>query len=232
MSVGAGRAEALGRRARAQWPVLAALLAVVLGGATLLGTCALLVTHTAERAVEVAAGRAGPDEVDVTAYIGTVQGADARSVATDTRDLVTAALAPFAATTTARASTLMRALARPDQPGGSSALGYLSGVDDLPARAALTAGRWPRGRGRGPAEAVVLESTARQLGLVPGGRIRLSAEPGAQPRVRRRRVDRRRHRAPAARHRLAARHSRRRRLRPGVSERRRSASRHRPTGHF
>ena len=51
----------LARRARAQWPLLAALLAVVTVGATLLGTCALLVTRTAEQALEVAASRAAPD---------------------------------------------------------------------------------------------------------------------------------------------------------------------------
>ncbi|MEK8107335.1 hypothetical protein NKG94_23235 [Micromonospora sp. M12] len=48
------------RRARAQWPLLAALLGVVTIGATLLGTCTLLVTRTAERALEVAMARAAP----------------------------------------------------------------------------------------------------------------------------------------------------------------------------
>src|SRR4051812_31386541 len=86
----------LGHRARAQWPVLAALLAIVFGGAMLLGTCSLLVTRTAERAVEVAVSRAGPDDVEVTAFLGTIGGPDAQSVAADTRALVTAALTPFA----------------------------------------------------------------------------------------------------------------------------------------
>ena len=83
----------LARRARAQWPMVAAMLAVVTVGSTLLGIGALLVTRTAERAVEVAASRAGPEAVDVTAFIGTVRGADAGSVITDTRALLTSTLA-------------------------------------------------------------------------------------------------------------------------------------------
>src|SRR4051794_31689196 len=96
------------RRARAQWPLLAALLGVVTIGATLLGTCTLLVTRTAERALEVAMARASPAAVDATVYTGTVEGPDAPTVAADTRTVVTSALAPFPVTTTARASTVLR----------------------------------------------------------------------------------------------------------------------------
>ncbi|MFF0717244.1 FtsX-like permease family protein [Micromonospora sp. NPDC003816] len=166
------------RRARAQWPLLAALIGVVTVGATLLGTCTLLNTRTAERALEVAMGRAAPADVDVTVYTGSVEGPDARSVAADTRTVLAAALAPFPVTTTARASTVLRALP-PGLAAGTTvpAQAYLSGLDDLPTRAELIAGGWPRGRG----DAVVLESTARLLGLTPGDRVRLGAELAHDP---------------------------------------------------
>ncbi|MEU4554272.1 FtsX-like permease family protein [Micromonospora violae] len=161
------------RRARAQWPLLAALLGVVTIGATLLGTCTLLITRTAERALEVAIARAAPPTVDVTVYTGTVEGPDTRSVAADTRAEVSAALAPFPATTTARASTVLRALP-PALATGTTvpAQAYLSGLDDLPTRAELVTGRWPQH----PGDAVLLESTAQLLDLTPGRRVRLGAE--------------------------------------------------------
>ncbi|WP_433268223.1 permease [Micromonospora vinacea] len=161
------------RRARAQWPLLAALLGVVTIGATVLGTCTLLVTRTAERALEVAMARAAPAAVDVTVYTGTVEGRDTLSVAADTRTVVASALAPFPVTTTARASTVLRALP-PGLAEGTTvgAQAYLSGLDDLPARSELVSGRWPQH----PGDAVLLESTAQLLGLTPGRRVRLGAE--------------------------------------------------------
>ncbi|MCA2227028.1 FtsX-like permease family protein [Nonomuraea aurantiaca] len=185
-------------RARAQWPLLAALLAVAMVGPTLLGACALLVTRTAEQALEAAASRAAPARVDVTAYTVTVRGPDARSVADDTRRVLTSALAPFAATTAARASSMMRSLPATRAGGdGVPAETYLSGVEDLPTRAALVTGRWPRGAAAGvhpgvpqrsdavrpaaPLEAVVLEPTARLLGLTLGRRVHLGAELGGDP---------------------------------------------------
>ena len=100
----------LTRRARAQWPLLVCLLVVLTLGATLLGTCALLVTRTSDRTVEVAASHITPAESEVTAYTVTIAAADARSVATDTRQLLTSSIAPFTATTATRASSVMRSL--------------------------------------------------------------------------------------------------------------------------
>ncbi|WP_433537745.1 FtsX-like permease family protein [Micromonospora sp. CA-249363] len=161
------------RRARAQWPLLAALLGVVTIGATLLGTCALLVTRTAERALEVAVARADPAAIDTTVYTGAVEGPDASSVVADTRAGVTSALAPFSVTTTARASTVLRALPPGLAPGTTvGPQAYLSGLDDLPTRAELVSGGWPQR----PGDAVLLESTAELLGLAPGSRVRLGAE--------------------------------------------------------
>ena len=99
----------LARRARAQWPLLAALLAVVTVGVTLLGVCALLVTRTGERAVEVAAARAAAEDTAVTAYTVTVAGRDARSVMDDSGTVLTEALAPLPATLSSRTSTLLPA---------------------------------------------------------------------------------------------------------------------------
>ncbi|MGN9788512.1 FtsX-like permease family protein [Nonomuraea sp. ZG12] len=164
------------RRARAQWPLLAALLAVAVVGPTLLGTCALLLTRTAEQALETAASRAAPDQIDVTAYSVTMRGEHARSVADDTRAVLTSALAPFATTTAARGASVMRSLPR----AGTPAVAYLSGVEDLPARTQLAGGRLPRA-GAAPAESVVLESTARQLGLTVGSRVGLGRELADDP---------------------------------------------------
>ncbi|WP_127505958.1 FtsX-like permease family protein [Actinoplanes solisilvae] len=155
------------RRARAQWPLLASMLTILVIGATLLGTCTLLITRTSERAVEVSAARADPDTVTATAYIGAVSAENARSVATDAREVLTTSIAPFTTTTTTRASSVLRVL-----PGVGRG-GYLSAIEDLPSRAALIEGRWPRGH-----ETAVLQSTARLLGLRVGSRVHLGAELG------------------------------------------------------
>src|SRR3954451_9775524 len=95
------------RRARVQWRLLGALLCVVAVGATLLGVCALLVTDTGDRALEVAAARAGAGDVEVTAYTATIRGQDAASVAADTRALLTSTLAPLPVTMSGQASSAM-----------------------------------------------------------------------------------------------------------------------------
>jgi hypothetical protein len=173
----------LARRARAQWPLLAALLTVVTIGATLLGTCALLVTRTGEQALEVVAARAAPDDVKTTAFTVTVRGSEAGSVTADTRGVLTSALAPLPATTATRASSVMRSLPAATEVDGMPAETYLSGLNDLPARAMLSAGRWPRPAtdSAAPLEAVVLEPTARTLGFVPGSRVHIGAELSIDP---------------------------------------------------
>ncbi|WP_250034064.1 FtsX-like permease family protein [Paractinoplanes maris] len=166
----------LPRRARAQWPLLASLLTILVIGATLLGTCTLLVTRTSERAVEVSAARADPDDTTATAYVGTVAAADAESVAADTRTVLTTAVAPFRVTTTTRVSAALRLLPAADSDGVLGG-GYLGAIEDLRSRAALVSGRWPRA----PLEAAVLQSTARLLGLKPGSRVHLGPELGRSP---------------------------------------------------
>ncbi|MFG1922898.1 FtsX-like permease family protein [Cryptosporangium sp. NPDC048952] len=172
----------LPRRARAQWALLACLLSVLTLGATLLGTCALLVTRTSERAVEVAASRTDPVDVRATAYTVTIKAADARSVADDARDVLLDAVAPFRATTTTRASAVMQRIpAATDDRRGLLSEAYLSGVDDLDDGATLVAGRWPR---TGAGEAVLFDTTARLLGVTVGGTLGLGTQIGretAQP---------------------------------------------------
>ncbi|AGL16575.1 FtsX-like permease family protein [Actinoplanes sp. N902-109] len=161
------------RRARAQWPVLAVLLAVVTLGATLLGVCALLVTHSADRALGVAAARTDAEQTTVTAYTSAVSGPDAAAVAGATRAVLTSALAPFPVSTAGRASSVLRPLTG----RGDDARTYLSGIENLPDRATLTGGRWPRKTG----EAVLLEATAGRLGLRVGSRVHLAAKPPDDP---------------------------------------------------
>jgi hypothetical protein len=108
------------RRARAQWPLLAAVLTVVSIGATLLGVCALLVTRTADRALEVAAARAVPADTAVTAYAVAVARRDVASVEADTRAVLREAAAPFTVTVTGRMSSVMRSL--PGRGGGAPAV--------------------------------------------------------------------------------------------------------------
>ena len=174
----------LTRRARAQWPLLVCLLVVLTLGATLLGTCALLVTRTSDRTIEVAASRISPAESEVTAYTVTISAANARSVATDTRRLVTSSIAPFTGTTATRASSEVRSLpAASDERRGLLSEVYLSGVDGLPSKAGLTAGRWPNpatndARGKAPLEAVLFGNTARLLGLRVGSRVHIGPEVG------------------------------------------------------
>ncbi|WP_199512015.1 FtsX-like permease family protein [Nucisporomicrobium flavum] len=168
----------LTRRARAQWPLLLALLTVLTVGATLLGVSALLVTHTSERAVEVAASRADPADVEVTAYDVQIKAADAVSVAADTRSVLTSAVEPFPATTSARASSIMRSLPEhSDERRSVLSEGYLSGVEGLESKARLLTGRWPAKAG----ETAVFDSTADRLGITVGSKVRLGPELGRDP---------------------------------------------------
>jgi hypothetical protein len=118
------------RRARAQLSLLAAVLAVVTIGATLLGVCALLVTTTQDRALAVGLARSPAAAVDVTAFVGGVPAGAAGSVAAATRAVAGAALAPLPTTTSTRASSAMRAFG--PQREGDRRLAYLSAVDGLP----------------------------------------------------------------------------------------------------
>jgi hypothetical protein len=169
----------LWRRGLTQLPLLGAVLGVVVLGASLLGVCALLLTTTEERAFDEGVSRAGPDDVEVTAYTTGVLGRDAASVLRDATGVVAGTLRPFDVVTDTRASSAMRELG--DQSDGAR-VAYLSGMDDLEARAGLVAGRYPRD----PGEAAVPETTAARLGLAPGDTVELGREvrPEQAPPVR------------------------------------------------
>ncbi|MEV6349764.1 FtsX-like permease family protein [Actinoplanes sp. NPDC051851] len=151
------------RRGRAQWPLLASLLAVVTVGTTLLGVCALLMSRTAGQAVSVAAARAPVTDLDATAYSSDIAAEDAPAVVADTRTLLTSAMQPFRSTLSARAASDMSDIS------GRSGKGYLAAVDGLPSRATLVDGAWPQGAG----ETLLLEPTATRLRLSPGDHVRV-----------------------------------------------------------
>jgi hypothetical protein len=167
----------LARRAAVQLPLLAAVLAVVVIGASLLGVCTLLLTGSQERALDTGVRRAEPDAVDATAYVGGETGTIAPGVVADTRAELTRAYAPLPATSSVQATSAVRSLA--GHSPGAPRVGYLSGFDDLPSWSRLTAGRWPAAGARpGKIEAVVLEPTARRLGLTLGSKVTLGSEVG------------------------------------------------------
>lgn len=163
------------RRVRTQGALLAALVALLAIGATVAGACALLVTRTGEQALESVATRGTTDEVKTTAYTVQVAPAQSASVAADTKAVLTEAYAPFPITMSVRASSRARVLKSAPQVNGLPAETYLSGMDGLRSRAALVTGRWPRA-GAAPLESVVLETTARMLGLRVGQRVRIGQE--------------------------------------------------------
>ena len=167
----------LRHRAKVQFPLLAAIVAVVTIGATLLGVCALLLTVSQDRALEVGMARAKPADVEVTAYVSGIAGKNLRSVADDTRAQVARSLSPFTGPAVTRISSVTRPLG-PNSSRSTPRVGYLSSIDGLAERARLTSGRWPQAGSSGPAETAVLVSTARLLNLVPGSRIRLGPEVG------------------------------------------------------
>lgn len=174
----------LARRARAQWSLLASLLVVLTVGATLLGTCALLVTRTSEKAYETTAARADPEQVAVTAYTVTIGAGNVRSVVADTHALLDRTIAPFTGPSTMRAASMMRAL-----PGVTNAEAYLAGIEDLKSRARLVSGTWPEAspnlgtpaNPKAPVQAVILSSTAGLLHLRVGSRVRLGTEKNRDP---------------------------------------------------
>ena len=81
------------RRGVTQTALLAAVLAVVVAGAVLLGTCALLLTAGQESALDVALRRADPRDVAVEAVFR-VRGVEPRGLVDDATDVLTEALGP------------------------------------------------------------------------------------------------------------------------------------------
>lgn len=193
------------RRGAAQWALLLGVLAVLVAGGTLVGTCALLLTAGRERAVEAAAERAdgvegsgsadlvtltvvfADDTSSTTATEPAPAGAEAAELLDRAVALGTQALAPFPVTTSAWVATTHFYL-----PGDDVRQAYLLDADTAEQGATLVAGRWPAvaadaaGAGAGadalgsrerPVEVAVLDVVARDLGLDVGDRLWLGDTP-------------------------------------------------------
>ncbi|WP_156374080.1 permease [Cellulomonas sp. Leaf334] len=178
-------AELVWRRARAQVAVLVAVLTVMVAGASLVGTCVLLLTASPQRALQLAMVRAPVADVEVGVALGFPEEPDdpdvSERVATTARDASGAAAEavamltdPFGdlpTTTTAWSSTVMRYLPADGRP---LRLAYLAEPDDRDARGTLVGGRWPDAAG----EAALPTSAARALGLDVGSTTTLADGPG------------------------------------------------------
>ncbi|QTE30969.1 FtsX-like permease family protein [Pengzhenrongella sicca] len=171
------RAAFVLQRAATQPGLLAAVLAIVVAGTALLGTCALLLTTAQDQVLATAMRTAAPDDVKVTAAVhvtpaGVDGGPDSAQVVTDTVGTVVAALRPFASTTSTWASSEMLFL--PTQ-NGVRRYGYLEDGDGLEESSRVIDGRWPAPAPAGqPLEVAVLGSTAQDLGLELGSTTVLS----------------------------------------------------------
>lgn len=159
------------RRARAQWRLLLAVLAVVTLGTTLLGVGALLLGTTQDRAFTAAVRQAPPRDVDVTALLVGIKGSETVRLRNDARAVVGQALNRLHPKLTSNVVSRMRRL------GGPARLGYLESTDSLSARSKLTSGRW----GAAAGEAVVPQTTADRLKLRLGERVTLGQEIGLEP---------------------------------------------------
>ncbi|MBT0769586.1 ABC transporter permease [Kineosporia sp. J2-2] len=170
------------RRARASWPLLAAVVAVVTVGATLLGVSARLLTVSADRALTVGLSRADPQDAEVIAYLSDLTNENAQQAAELTQNLLGDAVSPLGpGVSRVRASSTMR---RVEDRGNTPQAAYLTGLDDLTAAARLIEGAWPSTTATGPLQTVVLESTARAMRLEPGSRVHLGAQVAAGDRDR------------------------------------------------
>ncbi len=177
--------ELLWRRGRAQVAVLATVLAVMIAGASLVGTCVLLLTASPQRALQLAMVHApgadvavgvalgfpeDPDDPDVSERVAATA-RDASGAVAEASAMLTGVFGGLPTTETAWVSTVMRYLP-PD--GGPLRLGYLAELDDRDARGTLETGRWPAATG----EVAMPTSAARALDLDVGSVTTLAGAPG------------------------------------------------------
>ena len=165
----------LARRGATQAGLLVAVLAVVVVGTILLGTCALLLTTAQDRAQQAALTATPADQLGAEVRL-TRLGDDPDGATSAAADVLQDALAPLPATLSTWATSSVRDL--PADPAGDRRLGYLADIDDLPAVATLTGGRWPVAGGA-PPEAAVPAATAARLGLSVGDQVTLG--PSLEP---------------------------------------------------
>ncbi|UZN02039.1 FtsX-like permease family protein [Cellulomonas sp. S1-8] len=152
------------RRTVTQAALLAAVLAVVVAGTVLLGTCALLLTTGQEQALDVALQRADPRDVAVEVTLR-LNGAEPRGVVTDATGVLTDALEPVDPALSTWLTSAVRPLVVEAATGTH---GYVVSADDLTEHADLVTGRWPGSTSAGPLEVAVPVTVARRLDLAPG----------------------------------------------------------------
>lgn len=164
--------------------MLVAVLTVMIAGASVVGTCVLLLTASPQRALQLAMVRTPVADVEVGVALGFPEDPDdpdvSERVAATARDasgavaeaqaMLTAPFGDLPTTTTSWTSTVMRYLP-PDE--GPLRLAYLAELDDREVRGTLATGRWPDA----PGEAALPTSTARALGLDVGGATTLTDGP-------------------------------------------------------
>lgn len=173
------------RRALAQRRLLAGVVALVVLGTTLLGVCALLLGATQDRAFTRGVLLESTHDVEVDAFLTEVAGSDVPAVREETQAVVRGVLAPVGSSTSSSVQTRMRRLGETGETGDDR-FAYLAGDTDLARVAVLVSGRWARsgtggGGAGGPAEAVVPDTAAEQLGLAVGDTVALGTETGTDP---------------------------------------------------
>ncbi len=171
---------ALPRRARAQWPLLAAVFATLVVCGSLVGVSALLLTEGQHRALAAAVAEAdgtvdsgGPDLVTAFMEFDAPEEGEPQQttalVETATATMQDAVL-PYSSTASVWAASPMMFI-----PGADVRQGYLLDADSATAHGRLTTGRWPAPtRSGSPTEAAIPVSTAAQLGLDVGSSLRLT----------------------------------------------------------
>ncbi|SDG24094.1 FtsX-like permease family protein [Klenkia brasiliensis] len=163
-------------RSRAQAGLLGVVLVVLVAGLTVLASCALLLTTGADRARQsaLAATPAADLRVDVEL---TDLPADPAGEAAGAGAELTAALAPLDPRLSTWTTSTLRDL--PAGPDGRR-LGWLTGVDDLTARADLVAGSWPGAPAGAAWPAALPVAAAEALGLQVGDVVELAPGTGLE----------------------------------------------------
>ncbi|MGV8977592.1 MAG: FtsX-like permease family protein [Cellulomonas sp.] len=128
------------RRAVTQRTILATVLAVAVLGSTLLGTFALLLTSSEQRALQVTLTRSPQAATDLETRMSVGLNEPNAAVAAARTSL--AALAGGVPTTSSEWIT-SPPYTMPDDDGRSAPLGYIASVPDLGSLATLLAGAWP-----------------------------------------------------------------------------------------
>lgn len=160
----------LWRRATAQVGLLAAVVAVLVGGCAIVGTSVLLLTVGREAALDATLTEADPADVGVEVTFRLTPDDQSGAVAEATE-----ALGQAVAPTGPLISTWVTSAVRPLDDGATHA--YVAGTSDAAQHAELVEGRWPVGSRGAVLETVVPEVAARRLDLDLGDTLVLQGTP-------------------------------------------------------